>query len=200
MSKSFSLEQLIIQRRTPNPALFIDKSLPFERIKQCIQTSRFAPNHKRTEPTRFYWASLEQKDALGQLFYDHIISTKGASEIELATKKKHVWANCPGILVVTNFSLSDDKLAVKMPELHKENYATCSAIIQNLTLLLLEQDIHVKWSTAAVKNTPKFRDIMGLHQDPETEDVVGILLMGYLPESFSQPPRTYKPLDEIFRS
>lgn len=200
MSDLNTIENLIKKRRTPNPALFLDKAVPTDILKKCIDLSRYAPNHKRTEPTRFYLASSEQKAALGDLFFEHLLTSKGEQEIELANKKKKVWSSAPALVVVTNYSPKESKLALKMPEIHKEDYATSAVIIQNLSLLLLKKELHTKWSTAAIKNKEEFRQIMKLDPNPETEEVVGILLIGYLPDDFSFIPRPLKPLDEVLRS
>lgn len=200
MLEQSALEHLIQTRRTPNPALFLAKPIEIELLKRAIDIARYAPNHKRTEPARFYFSNDEQKQQMGNLFYDFILEHKGEEQAELALKKQQIWSTVPGLLVVTNYSPKESKTAQKNTELHKEDYATVSTIIQNLSLLLLNQGIHVKWSTAGVKNSPKLSDIYGFTNFPEDEEVVGFLLMGYLPADLDLGLRTLKPLDGIFRS
>lgn len=200
MLEQSALEQLIQKRRTPNPALFLDKAVDIEQLKRAIDVARYAPNHKRTEPARFYIASTEQKKHMGQLFYNFILKNKGADQLELATQKQQAWENVPSLVVVTNYSPVESKIAQKNPETQKEDYATVSTIIQNLSLLLLNQGLHLKWSTAGVKNEQEVAHLFGFNNFPEDEQVVGFLLIGYLPHDLDLGIRTLKPLDGILRS
>jgi len=200
MLEHSALEQLIQKRRTPNPALFLDKPIDVELLKQAIDIARYAPNHKRTEPARFYLANNAQKTQIGGLLHHYILKYKGADKEELAAKKQQMWANIPALLVVTNYSSKETKLAVKNAELQKEDYATVSTIIQNLTLLLLNQGLHVMWSTAGVKNEPAVAEVFGFNNFPEDEQIAGFLLIGYLPDNLDLGIRTLKPLDGILRS
>lgn len=200
MLEQSALEQLIQKRRTPNPALFLDKAVDIQLLKRAIDIARYAPNHKRTEPARFYIASPEQKKQMGQLFYNFILKNKGADQLELAAKKKQAWENVPSLVVVTNYSPIESKTAQKNPETQKEDYATVSTIIQNLSLLLLNQGLHLKWSTAGVKNEQEVAQLFGFNNFPEDEQVVGFLLIGYLPNDLDLGIRTLKPLDGILRS
>lgn len=200
MMEQSALEHLIQKRRTPNPAQFLNKPVDTAQLKRAIDIARYAPNHKRTEPARFYLATDLEKKQLGQLFYDYILKNKGEDQIELAEKKQKVWSDVPALLVVTNYSPLDSKIAAKNTEIHKEDYATVSTIIQNLSLLLLNQGIHMKWSTAGVKDDPNVAKLFGLTNFPEDEQIVGFLLMGYLPDELDLGIRTLKPLDGILRS
>ncbi len=200
MLEQSALEQLIQKRRTPNPALFLDKPIDVEQLKRAIDVARYAPNHKRTEPARFYLANHAQKQQMGKFFYEYILKNKGVDQVELASKKQQIWSAVPALLVVTNYSPIKAKLALKNAELQKEDYATVSTIIQNLSLLLLNQGLHIKWSTAGVKNDPEVAELFGFNNFPEDEQIAGFLLIGYLPDDLDLGKRTLKPLDGIFRS
>lgn len=194
------LEALIQQRRTPNPAQFMPKAIEQGVLLQAIDVARYAPNHLKTEPARFYVCTADQKSALGALFSEIILQKAAEGAEQKAAMKQKVWSNVPALVAVTSYSPKASKTAQKRPQIHLEDYATVSTIIQNLTLLLFNQGIYTKWSTAAVIEHPDAYQILNTQAAPPDEQIVGFLLMGYLPEDIKLGIRQLMPFDEVVRS
>lgn len=194
------LERLIQKRRTPNPVMFTNQAVDTDLLKRAMDVARYAPNHKRTEPVRYYLCNADQKKALGALFEEVLLQKKGEEAAELAAKKREIWTSVPALVVVTNLSPRHSKVAQNRAEIHQEDYATVATVIQNLSLLLFNQGIHTKWSTAAVKDDTSVYDIIGCEHRPPDEEIAGFLLMGYLPEETEFTLRKMLPLDAILKS
>ena len=92
-----------------------------------------------------------------------VTAAKGA---ELAAHKRGAWAEKPGWLVVT-CQRSDNALR------EQEDYAACSAAVQNFMLYLWKAGVGSKWTSGAITRDPRFYDIIAT--DPEEAFVVGML-------------------------
>ena len=173
-----TLEQLISQRRTihefqsgrvPEPAL----------ILKALETARWAPNHHLTEPWHFSLLGPETQAAICQLNYELVKQAKGE---QIAEKKRQRWQAVPGWLLVS-CDKSDE------PQRQLEDYAAVCCVIHNLSLLLWEQGVGMKWTTGQVTRDPGFYELLWM--DPAVQTVVGLLWYGYPDEI---PAATRKPL------
>lgn len=168
-------------RRTIN--LFLQTRIPDELIRDAIETATWAPNHHVTEPWRFYVLGPESIEKCLDLCRDIVTAKKGP---EAAAFKRESWSEKPGWLVVT-CRCSDDALR------EREDYAACSAAVQNLMLYLWQADIGSKWTTGDITRDPRFADIIGFD---EQEFVVGLIWYGYPKLT---PSQSRKPLDAVLR-
>lgn len=174
------IEELLRSRRTIND--FKPEKPPEELICNAIELARWAPNHRLTEPWRFYLLGPETAQAIIELNAEKVTEKKGP---EVAQKKLEKWSKIPGWLVVTMVK-SGDSLQ------QQEDYAACSCAIQNLSLYLWEQGIGVKWTTGEVTRTPEIYDLTWI--DSADENIVGLLWYGYPKEV---PVSQRKSVDEI---
>ena len=74
----------------------------------------------------------------------------------------------------------------------REDYAACSAAVQNFMLYLWKAGVGSKWTTGAITRDARFFDILGL--DPDREFVVGMIWFGYPKVT---PEQSRKPLSEV---
>ena len=143
----------ILTRRTIND---FQKSLPtdWERsLENAIEAAIYAPNHKRTEPWRFYLLSPKAIEKLCKLNAELVSSAKG----EAAGKKKldrWLGLGC-GWLVVTCVNKqsgeADDGNSMEDPMgMAREDYAACCCAVQNLCLSLQSQGLGTKWTTGEI--------------------------------------------------
>ena len=142
----------ILTRRTIND---FQKSLPtdWERsLENAIEAAIYAPNHKRTEPWRFYLLGPKAIEKVCKLNAELVSSAKG----EAAGKKKldrWLGLGC-GWLVVTCVKQSgeaDDGNSMEDPMgLAREDYAACCCAVQNLCLSLQSQGLGTKWTTGEI--------------------------------------------------
>lgn len=173
------LKELITRRRTRKPALFSKEVPDRESIIQLIDTARHAPNHHNTEPARFYLLDSKTIETVGQLFGE-VVAGNGSDPVlvEKGERKKKEWGTAPGLLVVTCRTDRASVLVQKKPAIIEEDYATCSCICQNLSLLFEAEGLACKWSTGPVWEHPKFAETIRM-REPENERVVALLFYGY---------------------
>ena len=156
---------LIRTRRTIHA--FAPEPPPATIVHQALDLARWAPNHKLTEPWRFYLLGRQTADALADLNAAIVTEKKGANA---GDKKRERWRAMPGWLVVT--CVRSDK-----PLRQQEDYAACCCAIQNLTLALWDAGIGVKWGTGDVTRDTRFFNLLDI--DPQHEEVVGLFWYGY---------------------
>ena len=182
------LKELITRRRTRKPALFSKKVPDRESIIQLIDTARHAPNHHSTEPARFYLLDSKTIETVGRLFAE-VVAENGSDPIlvEKGERKKKEWGTAPGLLVVTCRTDRSSALVQKKPAIIEEDYATCSCICQNLSLLFEAQGLACKWSTGPVWEHPQFAETVRM-REPENERVVALLFYGYSDQKLTARP------------
>ena len=151
-------------------------------ILEAVDMARWAPNHKLTEPWRFYLLGEQTVSQLAHLNVSLFMSNKSQ---DAKDKKLDMWFNMPSTTLVT-FKKSDKALRMK------EDYAATCCAIHNFSLYLWSRGVGVKWSTTGLLRQPEFYDLMGI--DSEKEEAVGILWAGYAKEV---PEKGRRPLLDI---
>jgi nitroreductase len=151
-------------------------------LRAAIEVARWAPNHRLTEPWRFY--------LLGPATLRPVIDL--AVELEIAKKGERAGPArrarleaIPGMLVLTS-ARSDDLLV------ERENYAACCCAAQNLMLYLWGRGIGVKWTTGGITRHARFHELLGI--DSTKESVVGLFWYG-VPSVI--PAQKRRPVEEI---
>ncbi len=162
---SQTLHEALRERRTIHA--FRPEPPPRERILAAIDAARWAPNHRRTEPWRFYLLGPVTATAIAELNAVLVVAAKGAAA---GAAKLARWREVPGWLAVTCVA-ADDPLQAQ------EDYAAVCCAIQNLQLALWSDGIGVKWTTGAVTRDPRFFAAAGI--DAARERLVGLLWYGY---------------------
>ena len=151
-------------------------------LLDAIEVARWAPNHRLTEPWRFYLIGSATKAAIIDLAAELDSAAKGERAGEARRARL---AAIPGFFVLTS-RRSDDSL------LEREDYAACCCAVQNSMLYLWQRGIGVKWTTGGVTRHPRFYDIIGI--DATKEVVVGFFWYG-VPKVV--PTQRRKPVAEI---
>jgi nitroreductase len=169
-------------RRTIN--LYLNTPVPDELLRSAIETASWAPNHHVTEPWRFYLLGKQTIAACIDLVREIVTKKKDARAAEF---KARTWAEKPGWLVVTCRNSADGLR-------QREDYAACSAAIQNLMLYLWKAGVGSKWTTGDITREQRFFDLVGI--DPDTESVVGLIWYGYPKLT---PAQSRKSVDDILR-
>lgn len=162
--------------------LFLQTPVPDELVREAISAATWAPNHHVTEPWRFILPGEQTVQKILDLCQRIVTDEKGA---ELALHKRESWGEKPGWLMVT-CERSDDELR------QKEDYAACSAAVQNFMLYLWKAGVGSKWTTGDITRDPRLFDIIGV--DDSTAFVVGLIWFGYPKLT---PTQSRKRLDEI---
>lgn len=158
------LTELLRGRRSVN--FFEPEPVGTEVLLEAIEVARWAPNHRLTEPWRFYVLGDETAEGIARCAAAIELPTKGERVAELRYER---FSAIPGNFVLTS-QRSDNE------EIDLENYAACCCAVQNLMLYLWQRGIGVKWTTGAVTREPGFFDLIGM--DPDAERLVGLFWYG----------------------
>ena len=168
-----AVEAAIFGRRSIK--LFKAQPVPRELIERLIEAAVWAPNHRLTEPWRFYVLDGVSRERLGEIagrITEQKLLTSGAQpEIVLrnAAEAAATWARVPALVYVT-------VLRDANPEIDEENYgATCCAI-QNLMLVAQAAGLGTSWSSGAVAAAGELKTLAGAG---EGERMAGLLRVGY---------------------
>jgi nitroreductase len=161
---SGDLATLIRSRRSID--LFEPGPIGTDVLLEAIELARWAPNHRLTQPWRFYVLGPATADSVARCAAAFEAETKGerAGAARLARFKA-----IPGNFIVTS-RRSDDEL------LEREDYAACCCAIQNLMLYMWQRGIGVKWTTGAITREQRLYDVLGI--DSQAERIVGLFWYG----------------------
>jgi|SRR5699024_5585539 len=153
-------------------------------VRAAVEAARWAPNHRLTNPWRFYLLGAQTRDAVIRLNTAQVTATRGA---DAASAKDQRWRAVPGWLAVT-YRRAEDAL------IDRENYAATACAVQNLMLYLHAAGVASKWTTGAVTRLPAFYQACAV--DPEQESCVGLIWYGYPQPGTAQRSRRHA-LDTI---
>jgi nitroreductase len=153
------LAAVIRARRSIN--LFESGAIDAALLEQAVELARWAPNHRLTEPWRFYLIGPETAHAIADLAARIEADAKGA---QAAALRRQRLLDIPGSLALTSARHED-------PLTDRENYAACCCAAQNLMLYLAAHEVGTKWTTGAITRDHRFYQLLGA--DPACETIVG---------------------------
>jgi nitroreductase len=162
--------------------LFAADAVAADTLLGAIEVARWAPNHRLTEPWRFYLLGPATMRSVVDLAVELEIAAKGERAGPLRRARLEA---VPGMFVLTS-ARSDDAL------LERENYAACCCAAQNLMLYLWRQGIGVKWTTGGITRQARFYELLGI--DSAKESLVGFFWYG-VPRVV--PTQKRRPVEEI---
>jgi len=164
--------------------MFLQTPVPVELVHAAVEAATWAPNHRLTQPWRFYLLGRQSIDACLALVRDMVTAKKDAKAAEF---KAGQWAQKPGWLVVT-CERSED------PVQQREDRAACAAAVQNFMLYLWKAGVGSKWSTGDITREQRFFDILGINAGQC--EVVGLIWFGFPKIT---PSQQRAPLDEVLQ-
>lgn len=159
-----ALNNLIRSRRTIHN--FTDEKIPQNVLQDALCTAQWAPNHRLTHPWQFYIIGDKTANKISELNAEIVTSNKGP---EAGAAKLTRWQQMPNWLIITSKIHSNNIQT-------QEDYASCACLVQNLSLLLWEQGIGLKWSSGDVIRDARLYDIIGA--DPFAEQIIGLFWYG----------------------
>lgn len=176
---------VIRTRRSVGQALLKDgPELDHAEVAAAVESARWAPNHRRTEPWRFYRLDAGRKERLAAMWAEQLERT--GSKPERVAAKGREWAEVPGVVIVT---CSSAEGAAELTR--REDYAATAAAVQNFCLHLWSKGVATKWSTAAVHEHEGFWPLLGHASEPANTRVVAFIFYGLV----EVPPRAHRKLD-----
>ena len=178
-----TIENIIKTRRTIKR--FLSQPVPRHLLASLLNVAVYAPNHKLTEPWRFYILDGKSRTRVGEIAAD--ISRAKAKpqarpeDVELgAAQVLKTWAEVPTLLYVTTIPDAN-------PEIDEENYGAVCCAIQNFMLLAHAAGLATSWSSGAVAQSSELRRFVGAQ---ESERMVGLIRVGYPDLQVQQPVGT----------
>ena len=149
---------------------FTDRPVSREEIEQLLSAACQAPNHRMTEPWRFYvlgpWARRAYGEALGRRKAKRIDDAEAGKAVIAKVGETH--ASLPAMLAV---AITVDE----NPEIHEEDFAAAYMGIQNLSLVAHSMGLGTHLKTGAIMDDPAARVAVGL---PEGERIVATVNIG----------------------
>lgn len=178
-----AVAETIRQRRTVKQ--FLPQPIPRAVMEELIDLAVWAPNHRMTEPWRFYVlddaARTQLGDIAAQITAAKIVNSGG--ELSIATRKGEeaaaTWRAVPTLLYVTYVRDAN-------PEVDEENYGAVCCALQNLALAAHAAGIGTSWSSGAVAAAPALHQLVGAG---DNERMVALMRVGYL-DPAQTPPKS----------
>ena len=160
---------------------FTPRPVSRDRIEQLLEAAVQAPNHRMTEPWRFYVLGEQARRAygaaLGARKAKKVEDPTAAADMSRRVEEKH--AALPAMLAVS-VVVADD------PEVREEDIAAAWMAIENLLLLAPALGLGTHLKTGAIMGDPKARSAVGV---PEGERIVAIIELGEPAAPGSVKPR-----------
>jgi nitroreductase len=151
------LKKLILERRTIHD--FSTEKVPDAWVKEALELSLWAPNHRFTFPWFFALVEGEARARLGDL----AVMLKGKEAARaIVTNPSH--------FLSVGIKLSGN------PKIDHENYATLACSIQILSMALWEKGAGCKWTTSGFTKHAKTYEILGI--SPQSIQLEGAVFIG----------------------
>lgn len=159
-----------------------DRPVSDEAIRQLLSMAVLAPNHRMTEPWRFYVLGPEARAAygaaLGARKAKRVDDAEAAEAVQRKVAESH--RDLPAMLAVSTV-LDDD------PEIREEDYAAAYMAIENLCLAATAVGLGTHVKSGGVMDDPRARQAVGVGED---ERIVATISLGEPAEVPSPKKRT----------
>ncbi len=170
-----NIHEVLKSRRTVHN--YEPRAVPDDIVERALEAARWAPNHKLTNPWRFYLIGPETKARIGEVAASiaaEVARGSGADDARveaMAEVGRQKVLQSPVLIAVSSRRVPDDAFR------EKEDYAATSCAIQNMQLAFWADGVGAKWGTGAVTRDPRLYETVGA--DPAAEEIVGFVKAGY---------------------
>ena len=176
-AKGLSVYEAIHRRRMAWK--FEDRAVPASTIDTMLDAAIWAPNHRLTEPWRFF--VLDQDSPVRRMAAEMARQTvldRGGDE-RRADAGRDMILDAPCLMYVYCVPGQDEAAT-------RENYAAVCCAIQNMALAGVSEGVAVTWETGGITRAEGIPELLGA--DPAW-DLVTILFIGY-PDEHPNSRRT----------
>ena len=145
-----------------------DNPVAREKMERMLDTAVWAPNHRLTEPWRFFVIEkeTEAREAVAELAYQHQMGRFDNPQRAESTRQS-VMAPPVLIYVYSTPGQSD--------EATKENYASTICAAYNVSLAGAAEGLTVTWETGGATRHPKLKETLGAEEE---WDMAALLYVG----------------------
>lgn len=182
------ITEIIQNRRTIYPEFFSSRKVHKEQIELLLDSARWAPTHKLTQPWFFKVFYGEGLNSFSNFFaetYKQITPPEKFSQMKYDKMKLRVQKSSAIIVAAMK---RDEKESVPLVE----ELASASAAIQNMLLTATAYGIGIYWGSGGPTYSLQMKDFIGL---TEKDQVLGVLFVGYpeneWPRKTPRKPREY---------
>ena len=159
---------------------FKDQAVPQETLSRLLDAAVWAPNHRLTEPWRFF--VLDKDSAMRQeaarLAYEFAME-RSDNNTARAERARDTVLDPPCVVYVYCVPGPND-------EVTRENYASVSCAVQNMALAGVAEGVTVTWETGGVTRHPQLKESLGADED---WIMTAMLSIGF-PDEALEVPRT----------
>ncbi len=148
---------------------FAEACPPREVVARIIEAATWAPNHRMTEPWRFYVVAGDGRERLADALGAWLVASGAPEGAQRSARSKLMRA--PLTVFVSQAGAQDDA------DRALEDYAACAAAIQNLLLAAHEEGLVVHLSTDRMVGYDRTREYLGVEPGGR---IVAMLNVGYL--------------------
>jgi nitroreductase len=157
---------------------FTDRVITSEEIERMLEAAVQAPNHRMTQPWRFYVLGPEARAGYGRVLGGR--KAKRVDEAEAAAaviaKVEQAHRDLPAMLAVS-------MVVDENPEIREEDYAAAWMAIQNLSLAAHAMGLGTHVKSGGVMDDPAARAAVGV---PDGERIVATINLGQ-PAAIPEP-------------
>lgn len=172
----------VIKSRRSVPKLRSDP-VPREVLEEMLDATVWAPNHRLTEPWRFYVLTGDAKQRFAEIRRRFRAATFPNPEAPEALKAlDRLYQDTiatPALIVATVHQAPDE-------EIREEDTAATFIALQNLMLVAAERGLGTYMRTGALLRDPDLRALLGVEDDRR---VLAVVYVGY-PDQVPQKRRT----------
>jgi len=185
---SDTLLQTIKKRRTVRN--FEPRSVSLDTLQTLIEAATWAPNHRSTEPWRFFVLEkgAKKRTEIADMVYEWTYSNVKNPNPK---RRKTSAASARDEIMIAPAFIYVYSIPGRTDEITKENYAATCCAIQNLQLASFSLGLGVGWSTGKPCLLPGLKTTLGAKMSWQ---VVGALYIGYT----SVQPKTHRiPVNKV---
>jgi nitroreductase len=164
---------------------FTNRSVTREEIETVLSAAVAAPNHRLTQPWRFYVLGPDARQAYGLVLGERkarkIEDPDAARAMRDTVAAEH--RALPGMLAV---AIAENE----NPEIREEDYAAIMMAVQNLSLAAVELGLGTHIKTGAIMSDPSARAAAGVKDNERIVAVVNIGESAEVPPAKKREPAT----------
>ena len=165
---AMNLSDAIANRRSVRK--FTDRAPTREELERMLHAATLAPNHRLTQPWRFYLLGPEARAAyglaLGNRKAKKATDEAQAETLRQTTSREHRAQPC---MLIVSVVLNEN------PEFREEDYGATMMAVQNICLSAVAQGLGTHIRTGAIMDDPAARAAVGVS---EGERIIAVLTVG----------------------
>lgn len=160
---------------------FTDRPIRRDEIEQLLDAAVQAPNHRLTQPWRFYVLGVEARRA-----YAQVLGSRKAKKVEDPVAAQAVVDKVVAAAVAVPTQIAVTMTLSENPEVREEDYAATMMAVQNILLTARALGLGTHLKSGGVMEDPRARVALGL---PDNERLIGMIDLGEPAEVPESKPR-----------